>query len=109
MYNMEGVFFELGDFKFNWDRKKAHANAKKHGISFEEAASVWLDPNSIELLDEEHSDSEDRWFKIGLSLRGALIVVWWTIRYQSDIEWIRLIGARKANRKENQLYEQEKN
>ena len=97
--------FRLGDLEFLWDPEKARSNAERHGVSFEEAATTWLDPLAIERRDVGHSGQEERWLRIGTSLRGALLVVWST---EPDVErrpLIRIIGARRANRKERELHE----
>jgi uncharacterized DUF497 family protein len=96
--------FSLGDLEFTWDAAKNHSNTKKHGVTFEEAATIWLDDLAIEVFDEEHSSDEDRWFRLGRTLRGALVVTWWTVRSEKG-EVIRLIGARRATRAEERLYE----
>lgn len=102
------VRFHLGELGFTWDPAKSANNIEKHGITFEEAATTWLDAASIEWFDEAHSTGEDRWLRIGSSLRGALLVVWSTERTRSRRQsFIRIIGARRANRRERRLYEQE--
>lgn len=97
--------FHVGDLLFSWDPVKAAANIQKHGITFEEAATTWLDPDALEHLDEEHSHVEHRWLRIGSSLRGALLVVWSTEREAARQTVILIIGARRVNRKERELYE----
>ena len=98
--------YRLGELLFTWDAAKAIANVDKHGITFEEAATTWLDPLAIERVDDVHSDDEDRWLRIGTSLRGALLVVWSTERQAQKRPLIRIIGARRATRRERRLYEQ---
>lgn len=98
------IRFRLGQLLFAWDPEKALANVRKHGIPFEEAATTWLDPLAIERFDEEHSDAEERWLRIGSSLRGALLVVWSTERGMGGQTVIRILGARRANQKECDLY-----
>lgn len=100
------VRFRLGDLGFVWDDAKARTNADKHGITFAEAATTWLDPLALERADDAHADREARWIRIGESLRGALIVAWSTERETRSETVIRIIGARRANRKERRLYEQ---
>jgi hypothetical protein len=97
--------FLLGDLEFAWDMEKARSNIERHGVSFEEAATTWLDPLAIERRDEDHSTEEERWLRIGTSLRGALLVVWSTERGALRRPVIRIIGARRANRKERELHE----
>ena len=99
------VRFLLGELEFAWDPEKARSNADRHGVSFEEAATTWLDPLAIERRDEVHSAEEERWLRIGTSLRGALLVVWSTERGEERKPVIRIIGARRANRKERELHE----
>ncbi len=96
----------LGDLVFEWDVGKAEANVDKHGITFEEAATTWLDPFAIERFDREHSDVEERWIRIGVSLRSVVLVVWSTERDDTAVR-IRLIGARRANPGERKLYEEQ--
>ncbi len=88
--------------QFEWDRKKAQSNKKKHGITFEGASTIFGDPLSITILDPAHSISEDRFITIGTSINNKLIVVVHTDR--DDI--IRIISARKATRDEKNQYEQ---
>jgi uncharacterized DUF497 family protein len=97
--------FELGTLCFAWDDVKHHSNVRKHGIAFEEAATTWLDSKAIEKFDQEHSKEENRWFRIGLSLRGALIVTWYAV--DPEDREIRLIGARRATANEWRLYDKE--
>jgi len=91
--------------EFEWDDPKAASNRRKHGVSFEEAQTVFDDPNvSIEHIehDEEHSRDEERWVAIGLSNRGRLLVVAHTYRDGA----VRLISARRAGRVEVERYGQ---
>lgn len=81
---------------FEWDPKKARRNLEKHGISFEEASTVFGDPNAITIYDDEHSDDEDREITIGFSAKVRIIVVSHTDRDGK----IRIINARKATRTE---------
>jgi uncharacterized DUF497 family protein len=78
-----------------WDPAKAASNLKKHGISFEEAATALLDPNALAQADI--SSSEERWLLIGMSSEARLVTLVYTLRGE---ERIRLISARKATRKE---------
>jgi uncharacterized DUF497 family protein len=88
---------------FEWDEAKDLSNQKKHGVSFEEAKTVFGDPRSITIVDEKHSGLEDRYIDIGMSSRGRLIVVSYTERQPN----IRIISCRKAARAERKAYEQE--
>ena len=89
--------------QFIWDRDKAAANLRKHGVDFEEAATAFGDPLSITIPDPDHSVGEDRLLLVGQSAGGRLLVVAHTER---DDE-IRLINARLATRRERETYEQE--
>lgn len=86
---------------FEWDAEKAAANLKKHGISFEEAESVFADSFGLEELDEEHSQEETRWVLIGLSSSLRVLVTVYTERGSK----IRLISSRKADAKERKAYQ----
>jgi len=88
--------------QFEWDSKKAQLNKRKHGITFEEASTIFGDPLSITIHDPAHSIGEDRFITIGTSANGRLIVVVHTER--DDI--IRIISARNATRNEKRQYEQ---
>ena len=99
--------FELGDLTFVWNTSKNRKNVEMHGITFDEAATSWLDPLAVEAFDDEHSSSEDRWFRIGTTLRGALVVTWWTARTGRGKDLIRIIGARRATRRERRIHEEQ--
>ncbi|PJC13836.1 MAG: hypothetical protein CO065_15520 [Comamonadaceae bacterium CG_4_9_14_0_8_um_filter_57_21] len=88
--------------EFEWDNRKAQANQNKHGICFEEAARVFLDPNRIETFDGREAYGEDRWKTIGL-VNFAVLAVVYTVR-NKDSETIRLISARKADAYERTQY-----
>ena len=77
---------------FEWDEDKSKRNVRKHGVTFEEAKTVFNDPFEITIDDPDHSDDEDRYLAIGISLKGRLLVVWYTERNEN----IRIIGCRKA-------------
>ena len=87
---------------FEWDDKKNQNNIKKHGISFEEAASVFEDDESLIIADDEHSKDEERFILIGFSFKANLLVVCHCYRNKDAI--IRIISARKADSKERQKY-----
>jgi hypothetical protein len=89
--------------RFEWDPRKAAANLRKHGVSFEEARTVFLDENALLRPDEDHSDEEDRFVMLGLSGRMRTLVVCHCYRQEDEV--IRLISARKANSLERQQYE----
>ncbi len=89
--------------EFEWDLRKANRNQSKHGISFEEAATVFGDPRAITYFDPNHSEQEDRFLTFGHSSAGRLQVVSHTDRDQR----IRIINARKLTRRERNQYEEE--
>jgi len=95
-------------YYFEWDPKKAKANKKKHGITFEQASTIFLDPRMMSVFDTAHSEHEDRWATIGIDSNGILLVVVHTFQ-QLDSEScrIRIISARKATRKESKQYQEE--
>jgi uncharacterized DUF497 family protein len=88
---------------FEWDDHKAETNIRKHGVSFDEAQTVFTDDLSITIHDPDHSDEEDRWVIMGASHNQRLLVVIYTERGHT----IRLISARKATLAERKKYEQE--
>ncbi len=87
---------------FEWDESKARSNLAKHGVSFEEASTVFGDPMSITIPDPSHSQAEDRWIILGHSHRGRLLVVVHTERGDN----LRIISARPAARGERKQYEE---
>ncbi|HYL63450.1 MAG TPA: BrnT family toxin [Candidatus Methylomirabilis sp.] len=90
---------------FSWDARKALNNLKKHGVSFEEAATIFVDPEALDWDDPEHSYSEQRSKRLGLSLAGRIvIVVYAQRRLKHGQEVIRIISARQATRKERKAY-----
>ncbi len=89
--------------EFEWDVVKARSNLRKHGVSFEDAKSVFYDEYARQFFDNEHSDTEERFIMLGLSDRSRLLVVCHCER--SGEEVIRLISARKASSSERKHYE----
>ncbi|WP_373540878.1 BrnT family toxin [Chamaesiphon sp.] len=89
--------------QFEWDEQKAELNAIKHGVSFEEFKTVFVDLCSITIDDLEHSIEENRYIDIGISDRGRLLVVVYTERGDS----IRIISSRCATNREIRIYEQD--
>jgi len=87
---------------FEWDDEKAAANVSKHGISFEEAKSVFRDERAKLINDPDHSDDEDRFVLLGLSATLRLLVVCHCYRDEKHV--IRIISARKATAKESKSY-----
>ncbi len=95
-------------YYFEWDPNKAKVNKKKHGITFEWASTIFLDPRMISVFDTEHSEHEDRWATIGIDSNGVLLVVVHTFQQVDDNSCrIRIISARKATRKESKQYQEE--
>jgi uncharacterized DUF497 family protein len=89
--------------RFEWDRRKATSNQRKHGVSFREAATVFADLLSWTFPDPDHSEVEDRFITICTSQLGNLLV----IAHTEQAETIRIISARKATRRERWFYEEE--
>ena len=87
---------------FVWDHKKASDNLEKHKVSFEEAQTVFLDPNARMIYDEEHSKDEERFILLGISSGLRLLVV--SHSYREDDMIIRIISARRATRNEQKQY-----
>ena len=90
-------------YNFEWDPKKAEANRKKHGVSFEEGVTAFGDPLSMNMPDPDHSELDRRFIVIGLSNRYRLLVVC----YAEIKEKTRIISARQATRSERKAYEEE--
>jgi uncharacterized DUF497 family protein len=88
--------------KFEWDSAKSTANIKKHGVSFEEAQSVFYDEFAVQFFDEEHSTNEERFLLLGMSTGGRLILVCHCERSAGNT--IRIISARKATKTEITFY-----
>ena len=88
--------------KFEWDPNKGTANKLKHGVSFEEAQSVFYDEYAIQFYDEAHSEEEDRFLMLGLSNESRVLLVCHCER--ADGEIIRIISARKATKTERKHY-----
>lgn len=88
-------------FKFEWDFQKAASNLHKHGVSFDEAVSVFADGLALTFADTDHSESENRSRTYGISSKGRLLVVVHTERRNS----VRIISVRKATRYEKGIYE----
>jgi uncharacterized protein len=88
--------------EFEWDEEKAAANLAKHGVSFEEARTVFDDPLYVDFYDPNHSSEEHRYIIIGESRQGRLLLVSYTER--GDVT--RLISAREVTRSEREAYEE---
>ena len=89
--------------RFEWDPAKAAYNQKKHGISFEEAQSVFYDEYAVQFFDENSSEVEDRFLMLGLSSEVQLLLVCHCERFSGNV--IRIISARRATRKEQKHYQ----
>lgn len=88
--------------EFEWNRDKAKANLSKHGVSFDEAKTVFDDPLYVDFYDPDHSDDEERYIIVGQSQQRRLLVV----SYTECRDRIRLISAREATRMEKNAYEE---
>ena len=89
--------------QFEWDAAKAASNQKKHGVSFEEAQSVFYDEFAVQFFDEDNSASEDRFLMLGFSDKARLLMVCHCERDQGTT--IRMISARKATQSESKFYQ----
>jgi hypothetical protein len=92
-------------FQFEWDEVKADANARKHGVTFELASTVFYDPRLLTVADLEHSETEERWFSVGCAGNGVVLSV---VYLWSDADpaatKIRLISVRRATQAESGQY-----
>jgi uncharacterized DUF497 family protein len=88
--------------RFEWDSRKAQSNLAKHGVGFEEAATIFSDPLSFTISDPDHSLNEMRYITMGKALTGKLLVVVHTDRGDN----VRIISARRASRRERKYYEE---
>ena len=86
----------------DWDPRKDKENQRKHGVSFEEAQSVFFDERAIQFYDEDHSKKEDRFIMLGMSLQARILVVCHCERESGEV--IRIISARKATTTERKYY-----
>lgn len=87
---------------YDWDRAKAVRNLRKHGVSFEEAASVFGDPLAYTFADPDHSVTEERWLTFGVSAEQRILVV----SHMEHEKGIRIISARQATAHERKIYEE---
>lgn len=92
----------MGTIKFEWDEHKNQLNQRKHGISFEEAATVFYDEQALVRDDPEHSAEEERFVILGFSDKANLLVVCHCFRASETV--IRIISARKATKTESNYY-----
>ena len=89
---------------FEWDPRKAEANAAKHGVTFDDAVTVFLDPDALDGPDLQHSAAESRFRRLGRSADGQVLMVAYTLRRSGNAEAIRIISARRASRRERAAY-----
>jgi uncharacterized protein len=88
--------------KYEWDENKAIKNLAKHGVSFDEAKTIFDDPLYVDFYDLDHSEDEERYLIVGESNRGLLLIVSYTERRES----IRIISAREVTKSEREAYEE---
>jgi uncharacterized DUF497 family protein len=93
----------MAKFSFVWDERKNRQNQKKHGVSFEEAQSVFFDDAAREFFDPDHSESEERFLLVGRSYRLRVLLICHCCRESDSV--IRIISARRATRKERAAYQ----
>lgn len=92
----------MADLRFEWDEEKNNENTRKHGVSFEEAQTIFLDENAVRFFDPDHSEDEDRFIMLGMSFKLRVLVVCHC--YKENDEVIRIISARKADKREAKAY-----
>ena len=88
--------------RFEWDQSKATANLRKHGVSFEEAQSVFYDEFAVQFFDDEHSVSEERFILLGMSSGARLLIICHCERDLGNL--VRIISARRATKRESAFY-----
>ena len=92
-------------YQFDWDEAKAASNVRKHGVSFEDAMTIFKDPHILTIFDPDHSGMEDRWISIGCASTPQLILAVHThVEIDADNVSIRIISARKPTKREAQQY-----
>jgi uncharacterized DUF497 family protein len=95
-------------YDFEWDAAKALSNANKHGVTFDQAATVFLDALALTVFDAAHSQYEERWFTLGFDAGGTLLAVAHTYQENPPASIrVRFISARPATKRERQFYENE--
>jgi len=92
----------VGNIQFAWDRRKARSNLVKHGVSFKEAQTVFLDESARLIDDPDHSGEEERFVLLGYSFRARCLIVSHCYRESDSV--IRLISARRATAQEEEVY-----
>jgi uncharacterized DUF497 family protein len=96
-------------YNFEWSLEKARANVAKHGVAFEDAATVFRDRRALTIFDEDHSDDEERWVTLGFDRNAVLLIVIHTFNSVDESTCtIRIISAREATRREMRQYEDSK-
>lgn len=99
---------EGAQLECTWDPLKARANLAKHGVAFEQAATVLLDALALTVFDAAHSQGEERWFTLGMDSQGRLLALSHTYQSSGPIDvQVRIISARAATRAERRQYENE--
>ena len=98
----DGIIMSTEELSFEWDENKNRINRKKHGVSFEEAKTVFYDENALLINDPDHSIQEERFILLGFSQMQQMLVVCHC--YRSSDTVIRIISARKATKKESDIY-----
>ena len=102
MIRLHTYIVRMARIEFEWDQNKNRTNAKKHGVSFEEARTVFYDENAIQFFDPDHSEDEERFILLGLSFKLRVVVVCHCFRKSETV--IRIFSARKANKHEGREY-----
>jgi uncharacterized DUF497 family protein len=92
----------VDELKFEWDARKNRENQRKHGVSFEEARTVFFDPEAVEFYDEEHAEWEDRLLLLGLSAKLHVLLVCYCLRENGNV--VRIISARRPTKNELREY-----
>lgn len=92
----------MDGLRFEWDARKDAANRRKHGVSFDEAKTVFFDEDAVEYPDPDHSEDEDRFLMIGRSFRLRVLLVCHC--YRANEATIRIVSARKATRNEREIH-----
>lgn len=94
---------DMKRYRFSWDANKARSNERKHGVSFEEAQTVFFDEEALFMADPDHSANEERFLLLGLSAKLRIVLVCHGVREEEEI---RIISARKGTKKERRQYEE---
>ena len=92
----------MDELRFDWDERKQKFNIKRHGVSFEEARTAFYDENAIQFFDPDHSEDEDRFLLLGMSIRPQILIVCHCFRESETL--VRIISARKADKSEEMDY-----